>query len=256
MKIIKMLATSIAFMAIAMTTFAQEEDEAPATYTYATYYNCGGGSLARADELMAEDYGRLDGLVDDGTIARWGWLAHHTGGQWQRIFYYQAVGMEALFDAGDAVQGNDDDGDDGDEADDADDGPTFGSICNRHDDYIWQVENGSSSDTRGEVGFSVYHACDLNKEDRADEIVAEHMAPILNKMVEDGDLSSWGWQSHVIGGRFRKLQTMTAVDTKSLVAARTAAISALYDDDNEAGEELTAICGPHVDYIWNVVHEK
>jgi hypothetical protein len=255
MKIIKMLATSIALTAIAITSFAQEE-ETPEMFTYATYYNCGGGSLAVADEIMAEDYDRLDGLVDDGTIARWGWLAHHTGGQWQRIFYYQADSMEALFDGGDAVQGNDDDGDDADEADDADDRPTFGSICNRHDDYIWQVENGSSGDERGEVGFSVYHACNINEEDRADEIVAEHMAPVMNKMVEDGDLTSWGWQSHVIGGRFRKLHTMTAVDTKSLVAARTAAISALYDDDNEAGEEFSQICGPHVDYIWNIVHEK
>jgi hypothetical protein len=255
MKIIKMLATSIAFMAIAVTAFAQEEDEAPERYTYATYYNCGGGPLSVADEIIAEDYDRLDALVDDGTIAHWGWLAHHTGGQWQRIFYYQADGLDALFDAGDAVQGNDDDGDDDDAADD-DDRPPFGSICNRHDDYIWQVENGASNDDRGEVGFSVYHACNLNNEERADEIVAEHVAPILNKMVEDGDLTSWGWQSHVIGGRFRKLQTMTAVDTKSLVAARTAAIAALYDDDNEAGEEFTAICGPHVDYIWNIVHEK
>lgn len=251
-----MLAASVALTAIAITSFAQEEDAAPERFTYATYYSCDGGPLSVADEIMAEDYDRLDGLVDDGTIVHWGWLAHHTGGQWRRIFYYQADSLEALFDAGDAIQDNDDDGDDADEADDADDRPPFGSICNRHDDYVWQVENGMGSDERGEVGFSVYHACDINREDRADEIVAEHMAPILNKMVEDGALTSWGWQSHVIGGRFRKLQTMTAVDIKSLIAARSAAITALYDDDSEAGEEFSQICGPHVDYIWNIVHEK
>jgi hypothetical protein len=258
MKIIKMLAASIALTAIAITGFAQEEEEKPDVFTYATYYNCGGGPLGVADEIIAEDYDRLDGLVDDGTIDHWGWMAHHTGGPWQRIFYYQAGSLDALLDASDAVQGNDDDGDDEDDGDaaDDDDRPAFGSICNRHDDYIWQVENGMGSDARGEAGFSVYHSCDINREERADEIVAEHVAPILNKMVEDGKLTSWGWQSHVVGGRFRKLQTMTGVDHKSLIAARNEAITAVYDGDSAAGDEFSEICGPHVDYMWDIVHEK
>ena len=58
-----------------------------------------------------------------------------------------------------------------------------------------------------------------------------------------------------MGGEYRKLQTMTAPDHKSLMAARGDAIEALYDDDNEAGAEFSEICGPHVDYIWNIVNE-
>ena len=60
----------------------------------------------------------------------------------------------------------------------------------------------------------------------------------------------------VVGGRFRKLQTMTAPDHKSLLAARNAAIDALYEDDSEAGTEFSDICGPHVDYMWDIIHEK
>ncbi len=251
MRIIKTLAASVALTAIALACVAQEEDEAPDVFTYASYFNCGGGPLSVADAAVAEDTAIMDGLVDDGTLLRWGWMAHHTGGQWQRIFYHQANSLDALLDGSDAIEEAI-----GDDDDDADDGPTFGSVCNRHDDYIWQVENGTGSDTRGSAGFSVYHICDITREDRADEIVAEHMAPILNKMVEDGALTSWGWQSHVVGGRFRKLQTMTATDQKSLLAARGAAIEALYDDDDAAGNELTDICGPHVDYMWNIIHEK
>jgi hypothetical protein len=202
----------------------------------------------------------MDGFIEDGTISAWGWLAHHTGGQWNRIFYFQADTMDALLDASDAMQGggDDDESDEGDDADaDADDdGDVFGMTCPRHDDYIWQVDNGSQSEKRGKVGFSVYHVCDVAREERADEIVAEHVAPILNQYVEDGKLTSWGWSSHVVGGRFRKLQTMTAPDVKSLMKARGDAIGAIYDEDNEAGAEFTEICGPHVDYIWNIQLES
>ena len=258
MKTIKTFVATIGLTIIALACVAQEEDEGPEIYTYASYFYCTGGPLSRVDEIIAEDAERINGFVDDGTILGWGWLAHHTGGQWQRIFYHQSESLDALLDANDTMFGGDDDEaeEDEDAAADDDDGLTFGEICNRHDDYIWQVESGTIGADRGEAGFSVYHVCDINREDRADEIVDEHFAPILNKMVEDGELSSWGWSSHVVGGRFRKLQTMTAPDHKSLLAARNAAIDAIYEDDSEAGTEFSEICGPHVDYMWDIIHEK
>jgi len=248
MKIIKILAVTMGLTALTLACVAQEEeDEGPIAYTYATYFYCGDGPLSRADEIIASDAERMDGFVADGTISAWGWLAHHTGGRWQRIFYYQAKSMEALMDAYD---GTNDDSEEGKARN-----KEFGQICSAHDDYIWQVDNGSQGEERGEAGFSVYHVCDINSEARADEIVNDHVAPILNGMVEEGKLASWGWSSHVVGGRFRKLQTMTASDHKSLLAARGEAIAAIYAEDSEAGTELSEICGPHVDYMWNIVHE-
>ena len=257
MRIIKALLAGIALSALSFASVAQEE-EAPERFTYATYYECsGGGPLSIPDEAIADDAERLDGLVDDGTLAHWGWLAHHTGGNWQRIFYHQADSLEALLDGSDAINNRGDD-DDADAAadDDADDGPGFGAVCNRHNDYIWQVENGSSLDERGAAGFSVYHVCDSSREERADEIVDTHVAPILNGLVEDGSLTSWGWSSHVVGGRFRRLQTMTATDHKGMLAARGKAIDAIYADDSAMGIEFDDICGEHVDYMWDIISEK
>ena len=252
MRIIKIVAIAMGLTTLSLASVAQEEEEAPTTFTYATYFYCGGGPLARVDEIMADDADRMNGFVEDGTITGWGWLAHHTGGQWQRVSYYQADSMDALLDAGDAIQGGGDD-DDADDAaaDDEDDGLSFGQICPRHDDYIWQGEVGSSAGERGPAGFSVYHLCN-GDEERADEIVAEHVAPILDGLVEEGKLSSWGWASHVVGGRFRKLQTMTAPDMKSLLAARGEAITAIYNEGGDAGQEFADICGAHVDYMWNI----
>jgi hypothetical protein len=257
MKIIKIIAVTMGLTVLSLAGVAQEEDEAPTTYTYASYFYCGGGPIAAADKVIADDAERMNGFIEDGTISAWGWLAHHTGGQWNRLFYFQAATMDALLDASDAMQNDDDDdSDEGDDADAEDDGDAFGTACPRHDDYIWQLENGSQSEKRGAVGFSVYHVCDVAREERADEIVDEHVAPILNQYVEEGKLTSWGWQSHVVGGKYRKLQTMTAPDVKSLMKARGDAIEAMYGEDNEAGAEFTEICGPHADYIWNIQLEN
>jgi hypothetical protein len=145
---------------------------------------------------------------------------------------------------------------DDDEAADEDDGLSFAEICPRHDDYIWQLDSGSDSEKRGAAGFSVYYVCDINKEARAGEIVDEHMTPILNGFVEDGTLSSWGYSTHVVGGRFRALQTMTAPDMQTLMAGRAKVIEAVYAEDSEAGTEFSQICGPHVDYMWEIGLEK
>ncbi len=240
-------------LCLAGAVFAQEDEE-PTIFTYATYFYCEADGQDDADEVMKERDGPvLDGLVDDGTIMSWGWLAHHTGGKWRRIRYFQADSIDGVLDGldayGEAVEALDDE-----ESDEK-----FADACDAHDDYIWQVENGTLGKTRGKTGFSVYHVCDVAREERADEIVDEHFAPIFNKLVEDGKLASWGWSSHVVGGKYRKLQTMTAADPKALMAARTESIELLYgqgEEVSEAGREFTEICGPHSDYIWNIAMES
>ncbi|MDX1406040.1 MAG: hypothetical protein R3192_15965 [Woeseiaceae bacterium] len=231
-----------------------QEDEPPPLYIYSSYFYCGGGPLSRVDEITAETAPIMDGLVEDGTISGWGWYAHHTGGGWQRLSYHTASSMEQLIDGSDAIQAAlQAAADDDDDADD--DQMGFGQICYRHDDYIWEGVIGSgANDQESNAGFSTYHVCDLAKEERADEIIKEHAAPILNKLVEEGKLTSWGWSSHSVGGRFRKLQTMTASDHKTLLAAREEAIEAIYAGDSGVGEELSNICGSHVDYMWDIVH--
>ena len=80
------------------------------------------------------------------------------------------------------------------------------------------------------------------------------MAPIFDKLVDEGKLTSWGWASHEVGGWYRKLQTMTGPDHKSVLKARAEGLAAVYAEGNKLGEELTEICGTHSDYMWNVVH--
>jgi hypothetical protein len=229
--------------------FAQEEDE-PKGVTYATYLYCDTNKEASMDEQVAEfDAPVMDKLVKDGVMNAWGWMRHHTGGEWRRIRWFSADSVQDAIDALDAM------GDALDEAaEDSDRVPS--DACPHHDDYIWQVESTSSADasTRGKVGMSVYYSCEISGEARADEIFDELFAPVLNKYVEDGKLSSWGWQSHIIGGWFRRLQTITADDYATLLAARQEALDTVYAEGSKLGAEFAEICGPHHDYLWDNVH--
>jgi len=238
--------TLISLAAISTAALAQEEKEAPTVFTYSTYFYCDVNGQDAVDEIAkTKNQPVYDQMVKEGLITRWGWLAHHTGGKWRRVQYYQAGSIEALLDAGDEMNKRFDAMEDnGDEK--------VGSICKAHDDYIWEVKAGSATATRGEAGFSVYYKCDESKEERADEIWEKDFAPVLNKFVADGKLTSWGWSSHTVGGEYRRLQTMTGPNHKALMKARAEVIEAMYPDNSKPGEEFTSICGSHADYMWDI----
>lgn len=245
MKFIKNTIVILGLAAVASTAVAQE-DEAPSSFTYATYFYCDVTGQDRVDEIVKTVNAPVyDQMVKEGAITGWGWLAHHTGGKWRRIQYYQAPSVAGLLDAQEEMNKRfsalDDDGD-----------MEFGKICKAHEDYIWEVEAGSSGETRGKAGFSVYYKCNESKEERADEIFAKDFGPILDKYVADGRLTSWGWSSHWVGGAFRRLQTMTAANHKDLLKARGELIDEMYAEENKAGLEFNEICGSHADYMWNI----
>ncbi len=228
--------------------FAEEEEESLG-YTYATYLYCDTNKEDEMDEQVASfEVPIMDKLVEDGVMNAWGWMRHHTGGQWRRIRWFSVDSVQGAIDAVEAMGAAMDAAADNDQA--------STDACPHHDDYIWQVESSSGGGERGKAGMSVYYSCKITDEERADEIFDELFAPVLEQYVEDGKLSSWGWQSHVIGGWFRRLQTMTATDFSTLLAARQEALDTVYAEDSELGAEFAEICGPHHDYLWDIVHES
>jgi hypothetical protein len=203
MHFVKNTIVLLGMAAVASTALAQEAEK-PSKFTYATYFYCDVTAQDRADEIVkAQNAPVYDQMVKDGIISAWGWLSHHTGGKWRRVQYYQAASVNGLLDAQAEMNKRF-------EAANADPDNEFGKICNAHEDYIWEVESGSSGEGRGKAGFSVYYRCDESKEERADEIFEKDFGPLFNKYVEAGKLTSWGWSSHWVGGSFRRLQTTPA----------------------------------------------
>ncbi len=226
---------------------AQEEEESKG-FTYATYLYCDTNKEGEMDKIVAEfEKPVMDKLVEDGVVGDWGWMRHHTGGQWRRIRWFSADSVPA------AVAGVEAFGVAMDAAAEAADIPTT-DACPHHDDYIWAVESSSDTEDRGPASMSVYYSCKITDEARADEIYDDLFAPVLNQAIEDGKLVSWGWQSHVIGGWFRRLQTITAADYETLLTTRQEVLDAVYAEDSELGAEFAEICGPHHDYLWDNIH--
>ena len=244
------IVTSIVALALSAPLPLTAQDEEPAdSYIYATYFYCDTARQEQADEMIKKNTAPIyDAAVADGTITGWGWLAHHTGGKWRRIQYHTSSTIEGLLAAQDTLAeraekagvSNDD----------------FSEICGAHDDYIWKAVAGNTLQvTRGKAGLSVYEVCDMSREERADEIVQKIFAPVLEKAVADGKLTSWGWSSHVVGGKYRRLSTMTAKDFPGLLKAREEIIEAVYGGgDNAEANEYADVCGSHADYLWEIVH--
>ena len=238
------LAAASAFAITLASVAASAADEARETYVYASYFNCSAGM--RADDAVNKLYkGVLDGAVKDGTVGSWGWMARHTGGNWSRIGYYSGSSLKALF-AAQAELNKRWGGKDNQQVNEQ-----FGQACQLSEDYIWRAAAGNVGTTRGDAGFSVYYICDSSREDQADALITRVFAPMYDKMVADGQITSWGWLEHIIGGEYRRLATFTAVDNAALLEAR-GAINKLMMDDPLA-DAFTDICGSHADYIWNVV---
>jgi len=227
-----------------------QENKPTETYIYATYYYCDTTRQEEVDAVVEKvQKPILDAAVADGTIKGWGWLAHHTGGKWRRLRYHSASSIDELLQALETI---------GDKIDEASgDDNTFGQICNQHDDYIWRSVTGSGGDVlsapRGKVGISVYHQCKMSKESRADELVKTVFAPVYNAHVGDDKLRSWGWSEHMVGGKYRRLGTLTADDWPTLMKMRASIFEAL--KDNDLADEFSEICGSHSDYLWEIRYE-
>jgi hypothetical protein len=240
------------FALLASSYSIAQEQGATASYVYATYFACSPDGESRADEIVSSSFKpHYDAAVEQGDIQGWTWMQHYVGGNWRRVLVIIADDISSLLDAsgalGEIIS---------DQTPEA--GRVFSSICSSHDDYIWETSPGigtaAITEDRGAAGFSVYMRCNLNGEERADELVRNVFAPIYNKHVGDGELTSWNWLKHYVGGEWRRALIMGASDHKTLIKARDAIVADFQDRKvKRAAEEMNEICETHQDYMWDIL---
>jgi hypothetical protein len=241
------------FMLVALVPLAAiaQDDLGPQGYSYVTYYVCDMAKQGNMDSIVENnEYAVFDKWVKDGKLLSWGYLSHFTGGRWRRAQYHVSPTMEAaLKNQVDLVREI--------YADNRAGGQARSEACETHDDYLWALDQGSPAGAdRGDVSLSVYFVCNTADQSRADEIFAEVYAPKLNAMQKEEKIGSWSWQSHVLGGEYRRLQTVTGADYTSVTAARMEAIQHVNRNHAALGHEFAQICGSHADYLWDIVHES
>ncbi len=229
---------------------AAQDDDGPIGFSYVTYYVCDVATQGNMDNVVdTNEKPVFDQWVEDGKLLGWGYLSHFTGGRWRRAQYHVSETMAGALKTQASIFSEI-------YSDNREGGQARGEACEAHDDYVWAINQGSAVSTeRGDVSLSVYYVCDVADQGRADEIFAEVYAPKLNELQSDGQIASWGWQSHVLGGRYRRLQTVTGADYVTVNAARFAAVQHVNQNHSELGREFAQICGEHTDYLWDIVHE-
>ena len=227
--------------------WAQDNDET--AYIYATYYACDQATQGDMDTIVeTNEKPVFDRWVEQGKLLGWGYYSHFTGGAWRRLQFHVSPTMADALNNQSAIFQEI-------YADNPAGGQARAEACGTHADYIWATGQVSAQpDEPPAVSLSVYYVCNFADEQRADEIFAEMAVPKLNELVEEGDITTWGWQMHRLGGRFRRLQVITGDDHASVVAARGQVLQHATENHPELAAEFGRICGAHTDYIWDIVH--
>lgn len=244
-----LVALGLALVGAGSTTAQQQQ--APSAFVAATYYRCDQSRAERASEIYKTVVAPVvQKHLDAGQISAWGFLAHHTGGDWRRAEYYVGQDLGAVRAAQDAITSEL-------TASHAKETAEFLSICPSHDDYIWAYVTGSQpasevGGARPPVGFSTYQVCHEATEGLSDEVMKSLFAPIYDKQVKAGRLHSWGWLSHFVGGEYRRLLTLDGPSFESMLAARDSIIAETQAEYPQISAAMTRVCDGHSDYMWDI----
>jgi hypothetical protein len=100
--------------------------------------------------------------------------------------------------------------------------------------------------------FATYYRCTEAKEKRADELFTQTAAPLLEKQVKAGRLTTFGWSRHWFGGAWRRLEYAVGSNLDQMIDARNEYIKD-FTQNPAAAEEFGTICSSHDDYLWRRV---
>ncbi len=220
------------------------------TIAFAAYFRCDQSQEARADTIFRQVIAPIwQKHVTAGRLTTFGWGRHWAGGDWRRIGYMVGTDLNAIIDARAAYIEEV-------RRDHAAAVREFNRICPSHDDYIWyQVASSQApqqlAQNRPAVGMTSYMVCD-SREGEADEIIQTAFAPILNRHVQAGDINSWSWLEHNVGGKYRRALVLDAANYKAMLGYWNKLWEDIEAKQPELLREFSSICHSHTDYIWDL----
>jgi hypothetical protein len=142
----------------------------------------------------------------------------------------------------------------------ADELAELNTICPTHDDYIWQGVSTRSAEVavqdRPAAGHSTYFVCDVSRQSEADSVMNASLGPILDRHMEAGNIRSWSWWSHVLGGKYRRLLVLDGASHKANMNGLLRFITDAQAEQPAALRRLNEICNSHQDYLWNILIAK
>ena len=101
--------------------------------------------------------------------------------------------------------------------------------------------------------YATYFICQPDRESRADEIIATSFKPHYDQAVEQGQIVSWSWLQHYIGGIWRRVLVVVTDDMEAALETSGALGEIISDKTPEAGRAFSEICNSHEDYMWESI---
>ena len=101
--------------------------------------------------------------------------------------------------------------------------------------------------------YATYFECTPDRESRADEIIASSYKPHYDLAVEQGDIVSWAWMQHYIGGKWRRMLVVVTNELDTALESSGALGEIISDRTPEAGRAFSEICSSHDDYMWESI---
>ncbi|MCI0432855.1 MAG: hypothetical protein L0271_04295 [Gemmatimonadetes bacterium] len=220
--------------------------QSPPQIIFAQYYQCNQGAETQADEVAHAVFGpSAQKHVDAGHFTGWLWLTHTQGGSWRRVFVVTGTDLGTMMDAREAMVQEMT----GQQANAL---QRLSTACGSHDDYIWTSIANSAPDPSavGPATLSTYYACNAAREGRASQIFADVLAPLYEQRRSAGQIASWGFYAHRSGGIFRRLETFSGADHKTLLNLQGEILQEANTSNALAMNEFREICTWHTDYMW------
>lgn len=107
--------------------------------------------------------------------------------------------------------------------------------------------------TYAQIVGATYYECDVLREAQADNLVENIIGPAIEKHIEAGDVSAWGYWTHRAGGNWSRIFAGVYPDIESLMTGRDAIIAKLSQGAvASATREFLDICPSHKDYFWSI----
>ena len=192
-----------------------------------------------------------DAAVEAGEILSWSWLSHFVGGEWRRVLLLTSPDLESLLASagalGEAILQST-----------PQSGRDFTEVCGKHTDYIWEsapdVGGTQAGIERGPAGFSTYYACDLNREDEADELMRTAYWPRLRHLRRRrGAIDVGPGSNTTLAVSIGVCLSLTANDHVTMLKTREAIGNELRQGRvARRHAQLNDICPQREDYMWDI----
>lgn len=98
-----------------------------------------------------------------------------------------------------------------------------------------------------------YFKCQFNKMSDVIQMTNEQSAPVLNKLVDEGKLQSWGALNHLWGDEWNYLVYYSAESLGSFETAFSEFVSETMEASPDWMDKWASLCSEHKDNVYSVV---